>query len=180
MLRERNSAWFFNPSFRQGRQIFEDYGFRTGDIREYWENNDRRIESSKKDLCGIEKPDVCAREMKTGLSEQMSEAMRHTGKSVCYLTPSQMTVWGEVMPVGDRMKLLKDAAREDMLIIEDDYNSEFRYYNRPTPSLQGLSGGRGRRVSGDIFKAASAIDPHELHGPAAGSAETVSGAGAFL
>ena len=41
------------------------------------------------------------------------------------------------------MKLLKDAAREDMLIIEDDYNSEFRYYNRPTPSLQGLSGGRG-------------------------------------
>ena len=81
--------------------------------------------------------------MKTGLSEQMSEAMRHTGKSVCYLTPSQMTVWGEVMPVGDRMKLLKDAAREDMLIIEDDYNSEFRYYNRPTPSLQGLSGGRG-------------------------------------
>lgn len=94
-------------------------------------------------MCGIEKPDVCAREMKTGLSEQMSEAMRHTGKSVCYLTPSQMTVWGEVMPVGDRMKLLKDAAREDMLIIEDDYNSEFRYYNRPTPSLQGLSGGRG-------------------------------------
>ena len=38
MLRERDSAWFFNPSFRQGRQIFEDYGFRTGDIREYWEN----------------------------------------------------------------------------------------------------------------------------------------------
>ena len=34
-------------------------------------------------------------------------------------------------------------ASEDMLIIEDDYNSEFRYYNRPTPSLQGLSGGRG-------------------------------------
>ena len=85
---------------------------------------------------------MCNRD-ETGLSEQMSEAMRHTGKSVCYLTPSQMTVWGEVMPVGDRMKLLKDAAREDMLIIEDDYNSEFRYYNRPTPSLQGLSGGRG-------------------------------------
>lgn len=37
MLRERDSAWFFNPSFRQGRQIFEDYGFWTGDIREYWE-----------------------------------------------------------------------------------------------------------------------------------------------
>ena len=130
MLRERDSAWFFNPSFRQGRQIFEDYGFRTGDIREYWENNDRRIESSKKDLCGIEKPDVCATEMKTGLSEQMSEAMRHTGKSVCYLTPSQMTVWGEVMPVGDRMKLLKDAAKVlapagfDIEIVEKHHNQK--------------------------------------------------------
>ena len=130
MLRERDSAWFFNPSFRQGRQIFEDYGFRTGDIREYWESNDRRIESSKKDLFGIEKPDVCAREMKTGLSEQMSEAMRRTGKSVCYLTPSQMTVWGEVMPVGDRMKLLKDAAKVlapagfDIEIVEKHHNQK--------------------------------------------------------
>ena len=143
MLRERDSAWFFNPSFRQGRQIFEDYGFRTGDIRAYWEKNEMRTGSFKMDLCGTEKSDVCAKEMKTMPFEQTSEAMKSTGKSVCYLTPSQMTVWGEVMPVGDRMKLLKDAAREDMLIIEDDYNSEFRYYNRPTPSLQGLSGGRG-------------------------------------
>lgn len=102
-----------------------------------------RTGSFKMDLCGTEKSDVCAKEMKTMPFEQTSEAMKSTGKSVCYLTPSQMTVWGEVMPVGDRMKLLKDAAREDMLIIEDDYNSEFRYYNRPTPSLQGLSGGRG-------------------------------------
>ncbi len=143
MLRERDSVWFFNPSFRQGRQIFEDYGFRTGDIREYWEKTEMRTGSFKMDLCGTEKSDVCAKEMKTMPFEQTSEAMKSTGKSVCYLTPSQMTVWGEVMPVGDRMKLLKDAAREDMLIIEDDYNSEFRYYNRPTPSLQGLSGGRG-------------------------------------
>ena len=109
MLWERDSAWFFNPSFRQGRQIFEDYGFQTGDIREYW-----------------------------GKKEKMESP-----KSICYLTPSQMTVWGEVMPVGDRMKLLKEAVRDNMLIIEDDYNSEFRYYNRPTPSLQGLSSGRG-------------------------------------
>ncbi len=67
--------------------------------------------SPQKDMCGIEKPDVCAREMKTGLSEQMSEAMRHTGRSVCYLTPSQMTVWGEVMPVGDRMNFKGCGAR---------------------------------------------------------------------
>lgn len=63
--------------------------------------------------------------------------------SICYLTPSQMTSWGEVMHVSERMQLLKEASEKDVLLIEDDYNSEFRYYSRPTPSLQGLSGGRG-------------------------------------
>ena len=70
MLRERDSAWFFNPSFRQGRQIFEDYGFRTGDIRAYWEKNEMRTGSFKMDLCGTEKSDVCAKEMKTMPFEQ--------------------------------------------------------------------------------------------------------------
>lgn len=62
--------------------------------------------------------------------------------SLLYLTPSQMTIWGEVMPMADRIKLIKEAFEKELMIIEDDYNSEFRYYNRPTPSLQGLSGGR--------------------------------------
>ena len=63
--------------------------------------------------------------------------------SICYLTPSQMTSWGEVMRTSERMALLKEAEKKDILLIEDDYNSEFRYYSRPVPSLQGLSGGRG-------------------------------------
>ena len=40
-----------------------------------------------------------------------------------------------------RLALLAFAQREDCLIIEDDYDSEFRYYTRPVPSLQGLDGG---------------------------------------
>lgn len=62
--------------------------------------------------------------------------------SLFYLTPSQMTTWGSVMHVAERMELIKTAFEKDILIIEDDYNSEFKYYNRPTPSLQGLAGGR--------------------------------------
>ena len=54
--------------------------------------------------------------------------------------------------------------KKTSLIIEDDYNSEFRYYNRPTPSLQGLAGGRGSCVSGDIFKTSASLHPNELHG----------------
>lgn len=105
MLSGRKQAYFYNAGFRQGRQIFEDHGFRTDDIQN------------------------------AGLKERRG--------SICYLTPSQMTVWGEVMHVGRRMELLREAAKENMLLIEDDYNSEFRYYSRPTPSLQGLSGGTG-------------------------------------
>lgn len=62
--------------------------------------------------------------------------------SLFYLTPSQMTDWGEVMHISERMELIKTAFEKNILIIEDDYNSEFRYYSRPTPSLQGLAGGR--------------------------------------
>lgn len=62
---------------------------------------------------------------------------------VYYLSPSQVTAWGEVLSVQKRMEIIHRAAREDILVIEDDYNSEFRYYNHPTPSLQGLAGGKG-------------------------------------
>ena len=63
--------------------------------------------------------------------------------SIFYLTPSQITSWGEVMGIGERTKLMKAAMEKNLLLIEDDYNSEFSYYNRPAPSLQGLSGGKG-------------------------------------
>ena len=58
-----------------------------------------------------------------------------------YTSPSHITPWGEVMPIQTRLALLAFAQRENCLIIEDDYDSEFRYYSRPVPSLQGLDGG---------------------------------------
>ncbi len=60
---------------------------------------------------------------------------------VLYITPSQMTRWGDVMPVAERMELIRTSEQRGQLIIEDDYDSEFRYMNRPTPCLQGLAGG---------------------------------------
>ncbi len=42
------------------------------------------------------------------------------------------------MALGRRLALLDWAAREDALIVEDDYDSEFRYVDRPVESLQGL------------------------------------------
>ncbi len=60
---------------------------------------------------------------------------------VLYMTPSHMTSLGDVMSVEKRLSLLKDSMAHNRLIIEDDYNNEFRYFSKPRPCLQGLSGG---------------------------------------
>jgi GntR family transcriptional regulator/MocR family aminotransferase len=52
-----------------------------------------------------------------------------------------MTKWGEIMTVKRRLELVQHAAKNDHLIIEDDFENEFVYLQKPTPSLFGLSGG---------------------------------------
>lgn len=61
--------------------------------------------------------------------------------NVLYMTPSHMTSLGDVMSVEKRLALLKECAVHDRLIIEDDYDNEFRYFSKPIPCLQGLAGG---------------------------------------
>lgn len=68
------------------------------------------------------------------------EARREDAR-ILYMTPSHMTTLGEVMSVEKRLALLKECAAHDRLIIEDDYDNEFRYFNKPIPCLQGLAGG---------------------------------------
>ena len=55
-----------------------------------------------------------------------------------YVSPSHQFPTGTVMPAGIRHRLLHWAEKTDGLIIEDDYDSELRYYGRPVPALQGL------------------------------------------
>jgi GntR family transcriptional regulator/MocR family aminotransferase len=64
-----------------------------------------------------------------------------TDSEVLYMTPSHMTSLGDVMSVEKRVDILKKCAHHNRLIIEDDYNNEFRYFSKPIPCLQGLSGG---------------------------------------
>lgn len=63
--------------------------------------------------------------------------------SAVYVSPSNQFPTGAVMPVGKRSKLLDWASGNDSIIIEDDYDSELRYFGRPVPALQSLDkGGR--------------------------------------
>lgn len=57
--------------------------------------------------------------------------------SMVYVMPSHQFPMGTVMPIGRRMELLKWADRKQgRYLIEDDYDSEFRYKGKPIPSLQ--------------------------------------------
>lgn len=56
---------------------------------------------------------------------------------MAYVMPSHQYPTGIVMPIGRRMELLKWAVEaENRYLIEDDYDSEFRYKGKPVPSLQ--------------------------------------------
>ena len=55
-----------------------------------------------------------------------------------YVSPSNQFPSGAVMPVGRRYELIEWAQANDSIIIEDDYDSELRYFGRPLPALQGL------------------------------------------
>ena len=59
-------------------------------------------------------------------------------RSAVYVSPSNQFPTGYVMPIGKRYELLDWATRNDSIIIEDDYDSELRYFGKPIPSLQGL------------------------------------------
>ena len=72
-------------------------------------------------------------------------ALSASDAAVCYVTPSHQFPTGVTMPAGRRAELLHWAARAPgrRYIIEDDYDSEFRFDTRPLPSLQGMAGADG-------------------------------------
>ena len=58
--------------------------------------------------------------------------------SAVYVSPSNQFPTGAVMPAGRRYQLLEWAKTNASIIIEDDYDSELRYFGKPVPALQSL------------------------------------------
>ncbi|MCA8863080.1 MULTISPECIES: PLP-dependent aminotransferase family protein [unclassified Halomonas] len=75
---------------------------------------------------------------KEGLNPLLAPENASTPRLI-YVTPSHQYPSGVTMPVPRRLALLEHASRAGSWIIEDDYDSEFRYDTPPTPSLQGLA-----------------------------------------
>jgi GntR family transcriptional regulator/MocR family aminotransferase len=55
-----------------------------------------------------------------------------------YVTPSHQFPLGVTMSLSRRLELLAAASEMQAWVIEDDYDSEFRYVSRPLTALQGL------------------------------------------
>jgi GntR family transcriptional regulator/MocR family aminotransferase len=57
---------------------------------------------------------------------------------LAYVTPAHQFPMGMTMSLPRRLALLDWAHRSGAMILEDDYDSEFRFTGRPVPALQGL------------------------------------------
>lgn len=60
------------------------------------------------------------------------------GARMAFVTPSHQFPTGAVLPLARRLALVDWARRTDALVIEDDYDGEFRYEEQQLQSLQGL------------------------------------------
>ncbi|MBD2344812.1 MocR-like pyridoxine biosynthesis transcription factor PdxR [Anabaena subtropica] len=69
-----------------------------------------------------------------------------------YVTPSHQFPTGAVLSLPRRLELLAWAQKSGAMIIEDDYDSEYRYGERPIPALQGLDQGNSVIYVGTFSK----------------------------
>jgi GntR family transcriptional regulator/MocR family aminotransferase len=72
----------------------------------------------------------------SGLQTRLLEAVK--GARVVYTTPSHQFPTGSIMSLARRTELLEWAVANKTVVMEDDYDGEFRYEGRPIPALQSL------------------------------------------
>jgi GntR family transcriptional regulator/MocR family aminotransferase len=78
---------------------------------------------------------------------------RSARPAAVYLTPAHQFPLGVALSLDRRVELLRWAATTRTVLIEDDYDSEFRYSGRPLPAMKGLRGGEPVFLLGTFNKA---------------------------
>ena len=95
-----------NPTYKRAYQVFRSFGYSI-------------------DVLAMDDSGICI------------DALYNSKAKVAYVMPSHQYPTGVVMPIRRRMELLKWAeADTERYLIEDDYDSEFRYKGKPIPALQ--------------------------------------------
>lgn len=97
-----------NPTYQRAYKIFQSFGY--------------EVNAIEMDSSGIE-----------------MDSLYESKALIAYVMPAHQFPTGIVMPIARRMELLTWAnQRAKRYIIEDDYDSEFRYKGRPMKALQSL------------------------------------------
>ncbi len=128
VFREGNRIWFEEPGYSTARRVFMQGGVRPVVI-------------------GID-----------GDGLKVAEGLRKAPAAQgAFVTPARQYPTGVTMPLSRRLELLDWAASAKATVIEDDYDSEYRYVGRPLPALMSLD--RAARViySGTFSKVFSPI-----------------------
>ncbi|UFJ39909.1 PLP-dependent aminotransferase family protein [Brevibacillus humidisoli] len=68
--------------------------------------------------------------------------LEHMKSRLIYVTPSHHSPYGVSMPIQQRHALIRWANKMQGYIIEDDYDSEFRYSQKPFPALASIDSAR--------------------------------------
>jgi GntR family transcriptional regulator/MocR family aminotransferase len=76
---------------------------------------------------------------------------------LAYVTPSHQFPLGSVMSISRRQQLLNWAERQNAYVIEDDYDSEYRYDIKPAPPLYSLNGRDNVLYVGTVSKTLSPL-----------------------
>jgi len=99
---------FEEPGYQASRQVWLDYGYQVIPVKV------DPLEGIRLDALEALHPDLV------------------------YLTPSHQFPLGGIMPVAHRLQILQWAKERNCYLIEDDYDSEFRFRGKPIPALQAL------------------------------------------
>ena len=109
LLNTGDTVWYENPGHIAGRDVMQIMGANVAPVP---------VDSEGLDL-------QFARE-------------KHPMPRIVFTTPSHQQPLGTTMSLVRRLALLKHANENGAWIIEDDYDSEFRYRGRPLPALSAL------------------------------------------
>lgn len=113
-----------------------------------------------------------------GLSTRL---LRRQEADIVHLSPSHHYPTGIVMPIGRRQELLRWAEeQEGRWILEDDYDSEFRFVGRPIPTLFSIDEAQPGHLPEHLLQDHRPLHPHQLHDPAAPTHGGLSGEAGLL
>jgi GntR family transcriptional regulator/MocR family aminotransferase len=94
--------------------------------------------------------------IKIDSSGMIPEEINKSNANILCITPAHQFPSGEIMPIKRRMQLLNWANEAtNRYLIEDDYDSEFKYSGRPIPALQGLDHNEKVIYMGSLSKSLS-------------------------